>query len=395
MPSDRVQLNRQPALIYAVIFVGLVAIGSSNREKNSLAYGTPQVEDGRVQLCGSGVASWDRYGLFRFAYRQAIKRASDSFSVSDFVMSGSDLQLKKEGISDAITTFLCDVKSTPEEDGAWSDLAWLYAISGDTSEAITTEQKAVVLYRFDYTYYVLLGAFLERSRRFDEALDAYGQALVLYPRLVNSAFWHALQLRRPAIADGAMHFALSALDHSQLVVDDVTRNEVRARLLAANGLLEDADNIVNSINAQLPNLSGMWELQGELHERDGRIANAILDYRRAKFLDSEDPVPHERLATLELDLSNAENARIEALLAWRLAQHPWSPGAARRKVQYQRDDHPRNGELPVTLLTDTQPSFRFESMFTRLSRLFASQGKEERAREMELKAYECAHSELH
>lgn len=383
MTNRRWLLNWQAAAICALILIELVVIASGSREKSSADYGYEWVFRGQTQQCGLAAASWDRYGLFRFASQQTLAEASDSFSLEDFIVSGPDTQLRKEGVSNAITEFQCVIKITPEEDGAWSNLAWLYAMSGDTPKAIASEQKAISLYRFDYTYYVLLGGFLERSGRIDEAQTAYGNSLTLFPRLVNSEFWHALQLRRSAIADAALHSALITLDQSQLIVDEVARDEVRARLLAANGFEDDANDIVSIINARLPNLSGMWELQGELNERKGRKIDAILDYRRAIFLAPLDPVPHEHLAGLELDSFDANTAKVDALLAWRLAQHPWSPGMVQRTVQYQRNDRSLIDEFPITLLGETQPSFGFKSAFNRLSRFFAFRGEEAQHREME------------
>jgi hypothetical protein len=126
----------------------------------------------------------------------------------------------------------------------------------------------------------------------------------------------------------------------------------------------------------------MWELQGELLEGKGNNSEALLDYQRAIFLDREDPLPHERLAEAELMASEAEKARSEALIAWGLTRQPQSPLNERRSVQYQHNYGRFSGVLPVTLLRETQPSFEFESFFSRLSSLFASRHERDRANEM-------------
>ena len=126
----------------------------------------------------------------------------------------------------------------------------------------------------------------------------------------------------------------------------------------------------------------MWELQGELHERERNIAEATRDYRRAIFLDKSDPLPRERLAELQLMAGDAKDARIEVLQAWELLQHSKSSGAMRRTIQYQRSSEPRNEQLPVTLLRTTQPSFDFRSAFDLLATLFTLQKAEAEANEM-------------
>jgi Flp pilus assembly protein TadD len=383
MPNKDSHPSWQTVMICAVIIIDLAVFFLSRYVEKDASYDYSQAMREQGELCGSRFGSLDRYGIFYSAYNQATAETSNSFSLNDYLASGTDPQIRNDNVNSAITSLQCVIKITPEEDGAWNDLAWLYAVNGDTSQAIATAERAISFYKYDYTYYVILGAFLERSGRIDEARAAYSNALVLYPRLLNSTFWHSLQARHHALADDSIHSAFESLNNSPLLIDEIARSEVRARMLFMNGSVGEANSIVDSINLQLPNQSGTWELKGELNERDGRVADAILDFQRSAFLDPKDPVPHEHLAAIEINLNNADEARNQALLAWKLAQYPWCPGAARRRLEYRRIDQPRNDELPVTLLKETQPSFDFHLIFIGLSRIFASQGNEKRAKEME------------
>src|ERR1035441_1230607 len=119
-------------------------------------------------------------------------------------------------------------------------------------------------------------------------------------------------MSRPSVAARALQSAFAELDQSHWAGDDLIRSEARARLAAENGQTDIAKTLVNSINTRLPNLSGMWELQGELNEREGNRKEAILDFRRAIFLDDTDALPHTRLAQLELALSDTRDAAREA-----------------------------------------------------------------------------------
>jgi len=381
MSRSGTRLNWQDAAICGVILLGTITITLTADERGN-AYGEGSMVYQMMQSRASGIDSWDRYADYDIAYTQALRETSDSFDLRRFIVSGPDPLLKKEDAESAFTALSHVVKVTQDEDGAWSNLAWLYAIHGDTAKAIASEQVAIALYRYDYTYYVLLGAFLDRAGQINEAESAYGQALVLYPRLAQSVFWHDFKTNEPESANAAMQFAFRALDQEQAGVGDVNRNEVRARLAAETGRLDEANSIVRSINARLPNLSGMWELQGELHERERNIAEATRDYRRAIFLDKSDPLPRERLAELQLMAGDAKDARIEVLQAWELLQHSKSSGAIRRTIQYQRSSEPRNEQLPVTLLRTTQPSFDYRSAFDLLATLFTLQKAEAEANEM-------------
>ena len=248
------------------------------------------------------------------------------------------------------------VNTTPDEDGAWSNLAWLYAITGEQTKAIETERKAISIYPYDYTYYVMLGAFLAQSGQNDEAIGAYARALILFPRMLQSHFWRALQARDANIAEKSIQSAFRAIDQPQWIGDDLNRREVRARLAMEVGQSETAKALVNSINAQLPNLSGMWELEGELAESEGNRKDAFRDYKRAIFLDNTDPFPHEHLVQLEIAESDMKDVANETQEVIRLVQFGMSPGSVRRAIQYKRDRTFRNGQLPVTLIEETRPT---------------------------------------
>jgi Flp pilus assembly protein TadD len=370
------------AAIFGAVLVGTMALSLATNEKNS---GVRPFYPGAREQPGhftQAFNSWDRYRTYRVAYLRALRATSYSFDVSEFAIYGVDPHLRKKDVERGISALVNVVTTTPDEDGAWSDLAWLYAVQGENAKAIAAEQKAISLYRYDYTYYVLLGVFLERSGRSDDARSAYGRALVLYPRLTTSQFWNALQSRQPVLADKSTQSAFEVLEQEHAGADDFGPNEARARLAEENGRVKEATDIVISINTRLSNLSGMWELQGEMHEARGEPGEAILDYRRSIFLDRSDPLPRERLAELELKVSDTTDARIELLQAWKLVQFLESPGAMRRSIQYHRNNESGDGQLPKGLIDETQPSFKFQPVFTQLAILFASQGDAAHSNEM-------------
>lgn len=330
----------------------------------------------------SGTTAWDRYGVSSRTYRRVLALCPDPYSVYDFIALGPDRLLDPQDGAAAIELLRQMLRITPEDDAGWSNLAWLYAISGDTPNAISTELKAISLYRYDYTYYVLLGVFYEQSGKMDEAKAAYAQALVLFPRLERSSFWHALLRRRKPLAKGALQAALTALGQSESSDNDLLRDESRARLQVAHGETSDPQSIIDSINRQIQNLSSAWELQGELYEKVGRWNDAIADYERASFIDKSDPLPHERLAELALKLQEVDLANKHAYQAWWLAWRLRSPSSARATLEFQQNSGQRDGLLPPSLFRETQPSFNFGSTFSRLADLYAQRGDEEQARKL-------------
>lgn len=385
MPKTEWRPRWQVFAICGTIIIGFMAITMTGTDIGTAIYRHMQVVHGHNRNCRALNDSCNRYEMLRFACKRAQENISDTYGLNEFVASGGGplLRADQERAEQAMAILREITRVTPDEDGAWSDLAWLSAISGDTGAAISQEQEAISLYPYDYTYYVVLGVFFERSGHIDKAQAAYEQALILYPRLARSQFWHNLELRRHGLAEATMQLAVEVLNQKGSGVNDMNHNEVRARLDAEDGQLVLASSIIRSINEQLPNLSGSWELQGELHEKEGSTQRAILDYRRAIFLDKTDPLPHEQLAELYLTASDAGTAKMEALAAWQLARRLESPGSLRRAILYRRYDDPHSSQLPTTLMDETQPAFDFEAAFTRLKTIFANQGASEEAKEMQ------------
>jgi len=161
------------------------------------------------------------------------------------------------------------------------------------------------------------------------------------------------------------------------------RDEVRARLLFAEGQTSQADTVVTSINTALPNVSGMWELQGEIHETQKKDREAALDYRRAIFLDRADPLPYERLASLALKRpDDMDRARGDVVQAWVMLHRLETPSTERLAVAYRRQAGSPNGLLPTTLLQETQPYFNFSAKFQILADYYQSRGRLKEAEQM-------------
>ena len=343
-----------------------------------------QTLGGRLLPSGPIVPSWNRYGAFQRAYKQALFAGLDLFSLDDYLNYGIDHLLSRRDANTLIASYEQLLRNTPDDDLAWSDLAWIYAISGDTDKAIAVEQKAIALYKYDYTFYVLLGVFYQRAGHLDDAQIAYSNALALYPRLASSKFWKSVSKLYPGLTDAALHAALNQLNQRDAATRGITIDQVRARLMLAEGSGKNAKEILDNIEAKISNLSGVWELQGELDEKMRDLTQADLDFHRAIFLDTADPLPHERLAELELlQARNADKAKGEAFAALRLAMQMQSPGSKRQAVQYQREDGSRNGLLPATLLRETETALDLSSIFDQLSVDYESNGNHAEAVKME------------
>lgn len=273
------------------------------------------------------------------------------------------------------------LKTTPEEDGALNNLAWIYAISGDPIHAVELERNAISIAPNDSLYRILLATFLEKSGQEGAAEAAYCESLIQFPRLVSSPFWHALETRHPLVSQHALQEALLRLQKDPRKPSTITQSIIYARLLLGAGKLNDADQTVRSTLVELPNQSGLWEMQGELHEAEGNSQEALADYRRAMYLDRSDPLPVERKAMLELRSGSSKLAENDALAAWKIFQQPFSEHSIRIAVQYRSNLH-QPDLLPASLPQEVQPIMDFESLFRDLGVVLSQRGFEKESEEM-------------
>ena len=275
MTNIRFTADWRTGWIFAVVLVQGTFIGAQYRA--NLMSPLPNGSRSETGSHATPSTVWDRYRIFRVAYHSVLAGEPRSYGISDFAASRPVLGATSESTERALATFSRTIHISPDEDGAWNNIAWLLAIQGNLTQAIAVEQKALALAPYDYTYELALGVYYERAGDRDDAIRAYSNALLDYPRVAQSSFWRALSARQSALADAAIQAALSSLTAHQSAATPFDL-EVRARLLLATGRIAESSQIAISATARAPNLAGAWELQGEAAETTGdlRPGNAEL-----------------------------------------------------------------------------------------------------------------------
>jgi Tfp pilus assembly protein PilF len=336
---------------------------------NDISAGTTGRFEGRssgIHRRANDSSRFDRLGAFNKVYSYSSTQLDASITLSDFISSGTNLRLSQKGISNASTALTDFLKFNPDEDAAWENLAWIYALNGNDLKSDQALNQALKISHDDYSYYVLSAGLAEYRGKLDAAEDKYAHALILYPRLLTSVFWRKLQSRRPQLALHAVEQAKNMAERSSIGTE-LSRIEAKARLLYLDGQIQDATFLVVGLNDKVPNLSGMWELHGKIAEKQGDLNDAAIYYRRAIFLDPTDPLPWVDLASVELAESSLDDSAEDAFQGWRLSKTLHSPSARRRAIQYQQNSGPRIGILPDSLMMETQPSIDFKSLFNGIS----------------------------
>ena len=311
-----------------------------------------------IEILMRTIPSLDRLRAFTSAYDQTRDAAPEIESFNSFILAPREDLPDARRLQEEIRPLLEVARLTPDEDGAWDRLAWIYIRNDDIPDAATAEQNAISICGNDYTYHLMMGIIREKASQIELARRSYSRAVGLYPRLLYSEFWADLSRRNSILASGALADALENTDPVQGGEEQLRANHARLLFVAGEytAALTQAERMLN----ELPCASGPWELKGELDEDEGESLNAILDYKRAIFLDPMDPLPRIRLAVLQHSRFAREASGENFYLTRKLTRQWRRPGTIRRAAQYQRDGRLENATETSSLFQETRPSLPME-----------------------------------
>jgi tetratricopeptide (TPR) repeat protein len=282
---------------------------------------------------------------------------------------------REPGIASAISHLEADLNySNNVDDGALSNLAWLFALSDNHERALELANAAISRYQFNFTTYVLVGALEEAGERANEAKANYARAVELYPRLIESQFWRDLTERNNQLAVAALNDATESERESLAAAFNPSTAMSLARLSYATHDNDRAQELTTQVTKILPNLSGTWELEGQLLA-DTNESGAILAFRKAAFLDPYDPLPHERMALLLLRRGAIDEAADQCLEAQKLQRNFGTPHSRRAFFQYHLRQVLRNDLTPPSLLRYLSPAFSARSCLLVVSDRYGDKGR--------------------
>jgi Flp pilus assembly protein TadD len=294
------------------------------------------VDDGVTNcLAASGLQSDDGYIKFVAACksRPAQLPAND---IIDILEGRTQLPVPlRDQINGSIISFRDVVESMPWDDGAWANLALLYGVINAKHLAFQSIQRAITIYPYDASYYVILGVFQERDGRRDDAAGAFSHALLLDPQLLSSRFWADLRIGRPLVATIAVHEATGLAAAVYASTRNPKDGVVLVGLEMYDGKVSQAATILTSVLRNLPTLPVAWELQAAIDERCGNNNGAVMAYKKAIFLLADDPLPHARVALLALEQQDLKTAAEEVSSAVDLQGQLRTGHSMRAAIEYR------------------------------------------------------------
>lgn len=159
--------------------------------------------------------------------------------------------------------------------------------------------RAVTLSPFDPICLASCGLMIEHTPDSATAGDYYIRALSVNPSLWDTPFFDWLRTHRVQQSAQILTAAVRSVENELVQGPDNGIIQSRlAKLQYAQGNVAAALSLLLDATRKLPNLNRSWLLLGQIKEREDNLAAAEKCYKKAIFLDRNDPLPPKYLAGL-------------------------------------------------------------------------------------------------
>ena len=250
----------------------------------------------------------------------------------------------------ARNSYSATVKCLPSYGPAWHNLAWIHFLSGDTDEAFTSIQTAIHLDPNEPLFHITRGMFLEARRYDTQAEEEYARALSLRPSLGHSQFFRDVSQRSSLNTPRVIALARAMVQSES---DSPLRSAKLGALLMLDGHLDAASSLIREALTSLPTLSGAWDNLGAIEESRAHHQAALLNFRRALFLDPTSLLAEEHFAIASKRTGSSEQASRALEKAERLTFY--SNNAVRVSRLFRRHPYTPDDLTPRGLLSYTTP----------------------------------------
>ena len=263
-----------------------------------------------------------------------------------FVLSDKD----RRQIGDALRAYQRASSCAPTDAEIHNNLAWLYVMLGDEKHAREQIDEAILIEPYTALYHISSGLFYEKNGRLDAAYGEYSLAIAYSPTILNSEFYLQMSKRHADASSKIIEGSKSILSRLQ---NSPQRMSTLAALLYVVNNNNSVQPMLNDVLSKLPDLSYPWYYLGEIAMSEGDGREAILDYRRALFINPMNRVILARLANID----NAMGEDYEGLWAAQMALmiEPPSEHAMRSERMYSMNPLSPDDVVPTGFLDYTLP----------------------------------------
>lgn len=175
-------------------------------------------------------------------------------------------------------------------------------------------ERATLLDPQNAKYAVALGESYQRKGQTANALLEFRRAVTIEPGNIE----HRVRVAKILLERNLEREALSELRRAvMLAPEDKEARDALLEVYLRSGMVEEALEEAQRMVQARPKDASLRVTLGDLRARSGAVDDAIREYQQAVALDSESPVPHERLAALYRNRNQHAEALKELLLAQR------------------------------------------------------------------------------
>jgi tetratricopeptide (TPR) repeat protein len=190
-------------------------------------------------------------------------------------------------IDDSIRLYQTALLLNPNDGLNHHNLGWLYWLKGDKQKAIASIKRAIASGEKNHVYYASLGLMEDKNGNSDAAEQAYQEALVMYPRLLDSRFYADLKKKDSQTAASILQKAIASLEEEMRLRPNPIIKARLGRLYLESKSAKTLGTLQESLS-QLPNMSIAWFNLGQWHEANKDWNQAIKCFEKAAFLESSE-----------------------------------------------------------------------------------------------------------
>ena len=287
-------------------------------------------------------------------------------------------QINQEHIGNAIVYYQKAVSLNPRDGLFRHNLGWLYWFSDDREQAIAEFRQAAQSGDKDGIYFISLGLALERIGDVSGAIEAYGSAIRLFPRILEARFFADLKKRDAGMSERVINNAIDDLKEKLREKPDPILQARLGRLYLETDLDSAFTSLNEALNA-LPNMSIAWLNLGTWYERKEQLEEAQRCFERAVLLESSESLVFAKLGRFyeSRKLLSAARTQYEKAVAAELAARSEHSRIILNLYRAKRAE--ANDMVPKGLLAYCRPHVDFAGMCRTLAAFYSEKQNFRRA----------------
>jgi tetratricopeptide (TPR) repeat protein len=275
------------SLIVSILIVGIVDViilYANNDNKKACLELDPNkaIEDfhSAIKINPANPVYYINIGLL---YGEIEKKLSIKNLINNNIIHSTNLNA-------AIFNFEKAYSLNPDDMCICHNLGLLYQSIGKNQDAEFYLKRAYSLSKENSMILINLGLLYENSNRMGEAIEAYSEAIVYSPEIIDSQFYTDLIRKNTSLSANILDKSITYLEKDTIGDNPINLARLGKMYLAQENI-SDAEKLFHKVITQLPNLNRPWFYLGQIAftKKDSILAKEY--FSKAELLDPSDVLP--------------------------------------------------------------------------------------------------------